>query len=186
MGANQWHGVEPILAAAIRYAARHLIKTTSLTTSDQDGIEQELALMCLVRLRRFDPSRGSRSTFINHIVRNGVRTLLEKRSAARRNPSREAFSLDAPVACDAESESEITFGEVTQHPDDTQDPYDLALDVGLRIYGLPAELADLCERLQHQTVTEISRETGIPRGTLYDWIRKIREAWNPSGLRDYL
>ena len=51
----------------------------------------------------------------------------------------------------------------------------LAIDVAAVIEGLPHELRNLCRRLKAETVTEISRDTGVPRGTIYESIKKLRE-----------
>ncbi len=48
------------------------------------------------------------------------------------------------------------------------------------------ELRELCKRLDTDTVTEISRDTGIPRGTIYESIKKLRAIFEDAGLRDYL
>ena len=51
---------------------------------------------------------------------------------------------------------------------------------------LPPELRDLCQRLATETVTEISRSTGVPRGTLYESIKRLRQIFKDAGLKDYL
>ena len=51
--------------------------------------------------------------------------------------------------------------------------------------GLPRELRNLCWRLKAETVTEISRGTGVPRGTIYESIKKLREIFEDAGLKDY-
>ena len=63
---------------------------------------------------------------------------------------------------------------------------DLSIDLGRVIASLPPELRTLCERLQTESVTEISRDTGIPRGTIYESIKKLRAIFEDAGLRDYL
>ena len=62
----------------------------------------------------------------------------------------------------------------------------LAIDVAAVIEGLPHELRNLCRRLKAETVTEISRDTGVPRGTIYESIKKLREIFEDAGLKDYL
>jgi RNA polymerase sigma-70 factor (ECF subfamily) len=51
---------------------------------------------------------------------------------------------------------------------------------------LRPELRELCERLRHMTLTEIARETGIPRGTLYERRSELQRIFEDAGLRDYL
>ena len=67
-----------------------------------------------------------------------------------------------------------------------EDLLDLKIDVCRAIEKLPTQLQELCMRLVSQTVTEISRDTGIPRATIYDRKKEIAAIFEDAGLRDYL
>ena len=41
-------------------------------------------------------------------------------------------------------------------------------------------------RSMHDSVTDVSRETDVPRSTLYGIIGKVRAAFKDAGLEDYL
>jgi RNA polymerase sigma-70 factor (ECF subfamily) len=60
------------------------------------------------------------------------------------------------------------------------------MDIRKAVESLPPELRELCMRLATDTVMEISRDTGIPRGTIYESIKKLRTIFEDAGLRDYL
>jgi TolA-binding protein len=62
----------------------------------------------------------------------------------------------------------------------------LSIDLRSAVQTLPPELRELCKRLQTESVTEISRDTGIPRGTIYESIKKLRAIFEDAGLKDYL
>ena len=62
----------------------------------------------------------------------------------------------------------------------------LALDLAVVLERLPPELRELCRRFKAESVTEISRDTGVPRGTIYESIKKLREIFEDAGLKDYL
>ena len=62
----------------------------------------------------------------------------------------------------------------------------LTIDVAAVLETLPPELRELCRSLKAESVTEISRDTGIPRGTIYESIKKLREIFEDAGLKDYL
>ena len=62
----------------------------------------------------------------------------------------------------------------------------LALDVAAVLETLPPELRDLCRRLMRNSITEVSRTTGIPRSTLYGLIHKVRTVFEDAGLRDHV
>ncbi len=57
-----------------------------------------------------------------------------------------------------------------------------------RTFGmLPPELRELWRRLADgQTITEISHETGVSRGALYDRLNCLREVAEKAGLRALL
>ena len=52
--------------------------------------------------------------------------------------------------------------------------------------SLGDDLRDLCERLRSQTPTEIHRETGMSRSSLYERIKQIRARFIEAGLDQYV
>jgi hypothetical protein len=50
---------------------------------------------------------------------------------------------------------------------------------------LPIDLRSRCGRLQMSTVSEVSRETGVPRGTVREAIGKLRTQFEHAGLAAY-
>ena len=62
----------------------------------------------------------------------------------------------------------------------------LAIDLAELMETLPPEWRMLCRRLGVETVSEISRDTGIARGTIYEWMGKLRAIFEEAGLREYL
>ena len=78
----------------IHHKARQLIGEYGLTASDLPDLKQELTLDLLRRLKGFDPSRAQRQTFAAQVIEHGVATIIEHRSAARRDWQREECSLN--------------------------------------------------------------------------------------------
>ena len=62
---------------------------------------------------------------------------------------------------------------------------DLRVDLDAAMEVLDQAEADLCSDLLGLTILEISQLRGIPRGTLYDTLQRIREKLEPI-LADYL
>jgi RNA polymerase sigma-70 factor (ECF subfamily) len=63
----------------------------------------------------------------------------------------------------------------------------LRVDLERLLATLPPELRNLWARVEEgQNFTDISRETGIPRGTLYDRMKQLRKLAEDAGLRAYL
>ena len=63
---------------------------------------------------------------------------------------------------------------------------DIRFDVERVIAALPADLQELCEKLQSSNMAEIAREMGVPRSTLYGTLTKLRDAFRDGGLEEYL
>jgi len=179
----------------IKHKARQLVGRAGYTEDDRPDIEGDLTLDLLRRLRKFDPSRASRNTFIARVVEHGVARLIERREAPMRDHRRCTASLNDRIE-DDEGKS-VERGELIDQ--DTylesigQPAMPVADHVALRIdrervlATLTPELRDLLERrVDGQTITEISRETSIPRGTLYDRMKELRRLVEDAGLRDYL
>lgn len=162
--------------------------------ADRQDLEQEMVIDLLRRLPRFDPSLSKRETFITRVVEHHVATIVESQKAGIRDYRRNAGSLDERRA-DAEGKTSegppildqaeyVRETIATAHRD--EDLHALRMDMGRVMRELPIDLRALCERLQTSTVTDISKETGVPRGTVYEAVRKIRTRFERAGLAAYL
>jgi transposase-like protein len=59
-------------------------------------------------------------------------------------------------------------------------------DLAEVIDSMPGELRDLAKRMKTQSISAIAREIGVPRTTLNDAVRRLRQRFEQAGLRDYL
>ena len=179
----------------IKYKARQLVGRAGYSEDDRPDIEGDLTLDLLRRLPKFDPSRASRNTFIARVVEHGVARLIERREAPMRDVRRCTASLNDRIE-DDEGKS-VERGDLIDQ--DTylesigQPTMPLADQVTQRVdlervrATLTPEMRELWERrADGQTFTEISRETGIPRGTLYERMKQLRKLVEDAGLQDYL
>ena len=194
---NRYDNLDPYAVKVIRHRARRLIGRAGFVPADVDDIEQDLALDLLQRLPQFDPTRAGRKTFIALVVDHGVARLIEGRSAQMRDyrltvPLAEAAQHDdAPGSPDA-SDAPVNSGSrgyqrVRQHRTEYDGlPHALRLDLERVIATLPPDQRGLCRRLVTDNLATIARELGVPRGTLYEATRKIRQAFEDAGLRIYL
>jgi RNA polymerase sigma-70 factor (ECF subfamily) len=190
---NRYHGIEEYAVKLIQHKAYQLVGNAGFTDSDREDIEQDLLMDLLSRLPDYDPELAERATFITRIVNRRVARILEKRSAWRRDYRLNEFSLNENDWEDDNSvERHENIGEdeyllrTGKQELPTNDLRDLIIDVNRVLEILPPEFRDLCERLKTKTVAEVSRETGIPRGTIYESIQKVRELFQEAGLKDYL
>ena len=179
----------------IKRKARQLVDRAGFTRDDREDIEQVLTVDLLRRLPKFDATRASLHTFVARLVEHGVARLIEQREAPIRHHRMCTCSLDDWV--EGEDGGRIRRGELldqdTYFASTGQPSTPIADRVAARVElqrvfaMLPPELRELSTRLADgQTITEISRETGISRGALYDRLSRIRKVAEKAGLRALL
>ena len=191
---NRHEGIDPYAADIIKYKARQLVGSMGFTEVDRQDLEQELILDLLRRLPKYDATRAQRTTFIARLVDHKVATIIEARRAGKRDRRLCTCSLNDSV--ETEDGDSVERVETISQEDylrrtgrlssPTAELCDLAMDLGRVTDRLPPDLRDLCRRLRTHTIAEISRDTGIPRGTIYELRRKVRAAFEEAGLKVYL
>jgi len=194
MDNTHYRGIDRYAVRLIKYKARQLVGRVGFTEFDREDLEQEMMMDLFQRLPKYNPDRAQRTTFIARIVEHKIATIIETRKAGLRDYRLCNCSLNDRLE-DGEG------GSVERMEIIDQEDYlrrtgrlsrpaavlrDLSLDLRKEIENLPPELRELCKRLETDTVTEISRDTGIPRGTIYESIKKLRAIFQDAGLRDYL
>ena len=194
MGIKHCEGIDEYAVQIIKFKAKQLVGRVGLTDSDREDLEQEMILDLLQRLPKYNPDRAQRNTFIARVVEHKIATIIEARKAGLRDyrlcncslnehlEDEEGGSVERMETIDQEDYLRLT-GKLSRS---TAELRDLSIDVRQAIEKLPPELRELCRRLDTDTVTEISRDTGIPRGTIYESIKKLRAIFEDAGLRDYL
>lgn len=191
---NAYDGVDEYAIKLIRFKVRRLAGQAGFTQADIPDLEQDLVIDLLARLPRFDARRANRETFISRVVKNHIATLIEGQKAGVRDYRKNAGSLDErrdrpdggfgdtpPVL-----ENQAFLRQVVSAARKKEDLCDLRVDIETALKGLPPDLRHLCEQLMTSSVSEVARETGRPRGTLYESIRKVRDRFEKAGLAVYL
>jgi RNA polymerase sigma-70 factor (ECF subfamily) len=158
-----------------------------------DDLRQELWAELSRKWPKYNPRRGSEHAFIRSVVNSKIAKLLEHAEAQCRDYRLTACSLDEP-ASDADGTAS-TIGQLIDLDDllplvglggGTNLPIaDLKLDIEQALRELDAREVALCNDLLELTILEISQLRGIPRGTIYEALRRIREKVAPI-LADYL
>jgi RNA polymerase sigma-70 factor, ECF subfamily len=191
---NRYDGIDKYASRLIRIKARTLVGKYGFTESDSEDLEQELKLDLVRRLPKYKPDRAQLNTFIAHVVEHKIANIIESQKAGQRDYRLCYCSLNENVADEEGNSMErleifdpekylIRTGRLSRSNAELND---LTQDIDRVIKQLSPELRELCQRLKNNSVTEISRETGIPRGTIYDYEKKLRTIFEDAGLCDYL
>lgn len=194
MSQNRYYGIDEYTVRLITFKAKQLTAHPGFSEADREDLEQELLLDLLRRQPKYDPARAQHNTFVARVVEHRAASLIEERKAGLRDYRLQAFSLNDHIEDDdgVRYERAETFdqddyllrtGRQSRSSDELRD---LGIDVRSVVDQSPPKLRDLCQGLMRDSITDVSRETGIPRSTLYGIIDKVRVAFKDAELEAYL
>jgi len=168
----------------IRMKARHLVTTYSFTKDDLDDITQQLRLDLLERTDQFDPRRGTWEGFVTGVIDSRIASIIDHRRMQKRDPRREECSIHEPIT----DENGRTVELVATMPAGEHRPADrdMVIDLADALEQLPLRLQRLCARRKVTTVTQIAREFGVSRKTVYAWLKRVETVFRAKGLDEYL
>lgn len=177
----------------IRRKVRQLVGRAGFTNQDREDLEHELFVRVLQSLPSFDPAQAHRNKFITAVVERHVANILRNKQAEKRD-HRRISSLNVTIRVTDEGPIELaqTIGQRElderrhSHPRSDEALAQMVRDLADMMALLPNDLRELAERLKSQSVSEIARERGVPRTTLNDQVRLLRQRFENSGLKDYL
>lgn len=190
---NAFEGLDDYAVNLIRYKTRRLIGQAGFSKSDQEDIEQDLSLHLRRQLSKHNPRKGTLKTFINTVLNNKIRTMVSARLTSQFDFRQHECSLDELVevdtgemvsraeAIDAE-EYLMATGRLNRR---TLDAVEMRIDVQCAVSMLPADLRNLCARLQERTIVDIAREDGVTRQKIDELRRRIAFLFLEHGLDEY-
>lgn len=171
-----------------------LIAHSDFTHQDRNDLVQEVYARATKSLRLYDPSVGHLYPYVCTVVQRHLANVVRDRSVAKRATAGRV-SLSKTVRGDDGGQVEMSQTLHDGDQDrrlgrsrrlDEQELNDLRMDLATVISTLPAKFQDLLMRRQSQSITEISRDLGIPRTTLNDWMSQIRKHFAEAGFDRYL
>lgn len=174
----------------IRHKARQLVDQFGFTRSDRDDLEQELRTHLFQQAARFDPERGSASTFISRVLSRKVVSIIRHRCAEQRHCYRVACSLNDLVR--DEDDAWLERGQTLPPDADrrrtaaTEVLSDLSIDLHQAVDALEPRLQRLWHMLLSNTVTDAARELGVSRFVVYARVQELREHFAAHGLQTYV
>lgn len=166
---NSYAGLTPFEVSNVRHRARCLALKPGLGLAVED-IEQELFAHILEKRACYDPERASWPTFVDRILLTKTLDILASARAAKRRCNAPPAPLDAVELVDA-----LTLD---------QKAADIRIDLSRRAARLPHHQAELICALREKTMSEISRESGVAKTTLYATRAAVQRELEP--LQDYL
>ena len=193
-GRNSYAGIDPYIESRVRIKVHQLIGKYGFTEADRLDLQQELMLRLLRKMKHFDPERGKKTTYTARILDRTIKDILRLQVAQCRSWLLCQTSLDEDCSADMEEEGALLMDSVRcadlvgRESLDGDESEDLALRIDLErvLESLPADLRVICERLKEVSLTELERETGIPRSTIFYKRKLIRRAFAEAGLQIYL
>jgi RNA polymerase sigma-70 factor, ECF subfamily len=177
----------------IRRKIKQIIGRAGFTKQDREDLEQELILRLLQRWPSFNPNVAHRNVFTTTVIERFVATILRDKQAEKRD-HRRVSSLNVTVNIGEDETAELG-DTISQRELDTQrgraprsdeELSQLRQDLAELMAKLPEKLKALAERLKTETVSEIARDMGVARTTVDAWVRKLRQRFEHTGLKDYI
>lgn len=181
MSTYRYEDVVDVLEPLVQCKARQLIRRPEFDAREEEDIQQDLRLHAFRRLGKYDPARAKMTTFLDRIVCHKIASMLRYRRAQKRDFGIKTVPLDE-FEIDYDQQM-IASGRATRPH---LEQLELKVDVEWVEDSLPKHLRSLYRALQHKTVSQLSRDSGTPRSTIYERIHELREHMDAAGLSRYL
>jgi RNA polymerase sigma-70 factor (ECF subfamily) len=160
--------LKPFEHAIVRRKVRQMIGREGFTSQDYQPLEQELIARLLHGLQSFDPTRARHTAFVAAIVQRSAAHILRYHRAQKRD-HRRLIELQR-----------LGSRRLQRWPSEATE---LVLDVEEVIAGPPQQLRWLAVQLKHKSLSQIARDSGIPRSTLGHRVRELRERFEAANVR---
>ena len=168
-------------------------RSRSLEREEFDDLMQECLAHWIVVRRKLAPDPDAPPVgYMAQVIRNKLTDLIREQAADKRAGEQDALSLDASLDG---SEDGITLADLladneSAQPDDpgAVERRHARIDIGRVLERLTPVQRQLCQMLGEEglTIKEAAERLRIPRGTLYEEIKRIRKVFADQGLGDYL
>jgi RNA polymerase sigma-70 factor (ECF subfamily) len=181
------------IAVTKKLVAEFRRRSPSLIREEFEDLVQECLMHWLEASTHAIPDPdGPPIAYLSRVVRNKLIDLVREREADKRRGELNAVSLDGPVGDgdDARTLAELIDIDPVLDPDRQASltASDLRVDIGKVIEGLTPAQRRLCALFGAEglSIKAAAERLGIPRGTLYEEIKRIRKVFAAHGLDDYL
>ncbi|MCD6671806.1 MAG: sigma-70 family RNA polymerase sigma factor [Burkholderiaceae bacterium] len=187
-GLQQWE-----IAVTRKVVGEFRRRSRSLAREEFDDLIQDcLAHWIVVRQKLAPDPEAPPVAYMAQVLRNKLTDRIREQSADKRAGEQDLLSLDAPLD---RSEDGVTLGDVladcasAQSDESGGGNRDHArIDIARVLVRLTPQQQQLCRMLGEEgcSIKEASERLRIPRGTLYEEIKRIRRVFVDQGLGEYL
>lgn len=187
-GLDKWE-----IAVAKKMVGEFRRRSRMLGREEFDDLVQVCLLHWIVVRRKLAPDPDEPAVgYMAQVLRNKLTDLMREQGAEKRAGDLGAISLDATVDG---SEDGMTLGESLEASDSTQagtmgetHRHHMRMDLLRAMARLTPSQQRLCVMLGAEglSVKEAAERLRIPRGTLYEEIKRIRKVFADHGLGGYL
>lgn len=176
----------------IQAKAKRLVGKQGFVPDDKDEIEQEAMVRLLDRFAsekaRGLPVLAFIQRVVNQSISNQVRAKIAKQRDRQLVRSLHGPSSDSPdstqlVQSISESSLKAHLGRLSR---EAEELVDLGIDIEEALAECSREQRELCEALQIDSISELSRRLQVPRTTLNEKVHKLRGAFERRGLKEYV
>ena len=168
-------------------------RSRTLAREEFDDLVQEcLTHWIVVRQKLSHDPDNPPVGYMAQVIRNKLTDMIREKTAEKRAGDLDALSLDATIDG---SDDGMTFGELLADAESTPgadhqgvDRQHARIDVARALDRLTPAQRRLCAMLGEEglSIKETAERLRIPRGTLYEEIKRIRKVFAECGLGDYL
>jgi RNA polymerase sigma-70 factor (ECF subfamily) len=190
--ANEY-GFEAEVTRVLRIKARQAAERAGFLPDEVQDLEQELATELHSALPRYREAKGKKTTFAARVIERRLIKIIAERGAQKRGNGQRLTSLNEVVGVsdgdDIELIDLLDYESVLRRTGrlsrPLQEQIDLGIDLRESLERLPDQLREIADKLQRLNPSEVSRDTDIPRTTVYDAIQKVRDSFNRDGIESY-
>jgi RNA polymerase sigma-70 factor (ECF subfamily) len=162
----------------IEYRLRVMSTWWDLSEQEKQDYRHDMVVQLLKAMRRFDPARAKRETFINRVLDRYVKYIVRTRSAKQERPCETPIQFD-----DIAPGFEPVVNDPPGGHGNEQSHRELRLDLEAAIARMPGRLQRVCELLKVYTPVEAAAQLGMIRQSFYPIMREIRRKLSLAGIK---
>ena len=187
-GLEKWE-----LAVAKKVVGEFRRRSRILRREEFDDLVQDCLAHWIVVRRKLPPDPDPPPVgYMAQVIRNKLTDRIREQAADKRAGDQDALSLDAPLdgSDDGMTLADLLADNESAQPEDpgAVDRRHARIDIGRVLERLTPVQRQLCQMLGAEglSIKEAAERLRIPRGTLYEEIKRIRKVFADQGLGDYL